>query len=89
MAPRKAMAIGERIVLAMTCRQCRLLKSGSEFPRYSRSTRDRIQYQSRRCRACGWSRLDTSIGKNGIARADSEARRHSVDSIQEVYAHAT
>lgn len=68
MAPRKAMQIGERIVLAMTCRQCGKLKAGKEFPRYRRSHKDRILYQSRRCGKCWWDRMDQSLGKAGISQ---------------------
>lgn len=65
MAPRMAMWIGHRTVLAMTCRQCGKLKSGDDetFPRYRRSIKDRILYKSRRCKVCWWQRMAESPGR--------------------------
>lgn len=63
MAPRLAMQIADRTVLAMTCRQCHALKPGTEFPRYFRNALDRMHYTSRRCRKCWWTRMEASIGR--------------------------
>lgn len=66
MAPRRAMQVGERTVVAMSCRQCGKLKSGDQFPRYRRSFKDRMSYVSRRCRTCWWDRLaSNTIGRHG------------------------
>lgn len=73
MAPRLALQVADRTVLAMTCGTCHRLCPGDAFDRYRRSGRDRLSYLSRRCRTCRWAHLDRSLGKAGIASHDRRA----------------
>ncbi|HEU5046117.1 MAG TPA: hypothetical protein VFT75_18500 [Nocardioidaceae bacterium] len=57
---RKAMYIGNRRVLAMTCRGCGKLKQGSEFRwRWCKGG----YYVKRWCGGCDWRNMAQSLGR--------------------------
>lgn len=62
---RMALYVGERTVLAMTCRLCGKLKPGSSFNRRRCANGT---YVSRRCRPCSWRHAESSLGRNGVYR---------------------
>lgn len=69
MSPHSALAIGNRTVLAMTCigPKCHgQLHAGTNFERYRRSARDKVDYIDRRCKGCRWKHLDRMGGNTRL-----------------------
>lgn len=62
MSPYSALAIGRRRVLGLTCHRCGHFRSSSEFKRYRRARRDKIEYIDRRCLTCRWGHLNRAGG---------------------------
>lgn len=60
---RRALELGRRTLLAMTCWGCGVLQSADEFERYARK-RGQTQYIDRRCRTCRWRHM-TDPAKRG------------------------
>jgi RNase P subunit RPR2 len=62
---RQALYLGERKLLAMTCRLCGELKSAESF---NRRRCNNGTYVSRRCKPCTWRHAEASLGRNGTYR---------------------
>lgn len=58
---RSAMYVGQRTVLAMTCRGCGKLRSGTAF---RRRVCNNGSYIKRWCRDCDWRNMEQSAGRS-------------------------
>lgn len=51
---RRALVLGGRTLLAMTCWKCGILLPGKRFGYHYRNPRDKRPYVDRRCANCKW-----------------------------------
>jgi RNase P subunit RPR2 len=65
MVKARALALGGRTLLAMTCRRCGNLLPGKAFGFHLRNLRDKRPYVDRRCTNCKWGLKAKGVKING------------------------